>query len=83
MLINSKITHKENSLKRILHSHFEAGNTCKLMTVNGFENFQIQNCKNCKSDAQGANSVQKFVVSPFNNTNFARVDKTQKRRKLS
>jgi len=53
------------------------------MTVNGFENFQIQNCKNCKSDAQGANSVQKFVVSLFNKSNFVRVDKTQKRRKLS
>jgi len=45
MLIISKITHKENTLKRILHSHFEAGKTCKFLTVNGFENFQIQNCK--------------------------------------
>jgi len=43
MLIISKITHKENSLKRILHSHFEAGKTCKLMTVNGFENLRTHN----------------------------------------
>jgi len=66
MLIISKITHKENSFVRVLHSLFEAGRTCKFLTVNGFENFQIQNCKNCKSDAHGANSVQKFVVSLFN-----------------
>jgi len=53
------------------------------LTVNDFENLRKQNCEKCESDAHGANSVQKFVVSLFNKSNFVRVDKTQKRRKLS
>ena len=43
MLINSKITHKKNPLKRKLHSHDEAGNVCKFLTVNGFENSRTHN----------------------------------------
>jgi len=45
MLIISKITHKENSPKRKLQQPFEVINLCKFLIVNGFENFQIQNCK--------------------------------------
>ena len=45
MLIISKITHKKNSPKRTLQQPFEVINLCKFLIVNGFENFQIQNCK--------------------------------------
>jgi len=43
MLIISKITHKKNSLIRILHSHYEAGNMCKFLTVKGFEDSHTHN----------------------------------------
>ena len=43
MLIISKITHKKNSFVRVLHSLNEAGKTCKLMIVNGFENLRTHN----------------------------------------
>jgi len=43
MLIISKITHKKNSLNRILHSHDEVGSLCKFLIVNGFDYFRTHN----------------------------------------
>jgi len=78
MLIISKITHKKNSLIRILHSHYEAGNMCKLLIVNGFEDSQIQNRKNCVKYAQVANTAYAIVLSPFEKSDFASNNNTQK-----
>jgi len=78
MLIIRKITRRKNSLKRKPHSHFEAANLCKLMIIKEFDYLHTQSLKTFERYSLGANTTQKFVLNPFNKSNFARVDKTQK-----
>jgi len=78
MLIISKITHKKNSLIRKLHSHYEAGNTCKFLIVKGFEDSQIQNRKNCGKYAIGVHTAQIIIVSPFDKKNLKNSTKENK-----
>jgi len=48
------------------------------MIVRGFDCEWKQNIKTFERYSLGANTTQKFVLNPFNKSNFARVDKTQK-----
>ena len=78
MLIIRKIIHCKNSFKRKLQLPFEVLNLCNLMIVRGFDGEWKQNIKTFERYSLGANTTQKFVLNPFNKSNFARVDKTQK-----
>jgi len=78
MLIIRKITHKKNSFNRKLQLPFEVLNLCNLMIVKEFDCKLKKNIKTFERYSLGANTTQKFVLNPFNKSNFARVDKTQK-----
>jgi len=77
MLIIRKITHRKNSLKRKLQLSFEALSLCNLMIVKGVDGSRTQNIKTCKRYSLHANTTHAIVRSPFDKSNFARVDKTQ------
>ena len=78
MLIIRKITHKKNSFNRKLQLPFEVFNLCKLMIVKEFDYSRTHNIKTCEKYTLDVTTTQKLANTPFNNSNFARVDKTQK-----
>jgi len=78
MLIISKITHKKNSLNRKLHSHNEVGSLCKLKTVKDFDCILPQKLKTFESYTHVANTAHTIVLSPYDKSDFASINNTQK-----